>query len=153
MHKMKLDIELVPKTSWYNNLRKYIDRKNWDKIRKETYSKYGSKCGICGAEGRLNSHEIWEYDDKKHIQKLKGFIALCNDCHMIKHIGFAGIQALKGLLDIDKLIEHFMKINKCDKKEFKRYKKEAFKQWKERSKYKWHVDLGEYKNIVKRKEI
>jgi hypothetical protein len=62
--KLKLKIELVPKTSWYNNLRNLLPRSVWDKIRKETFDYYNHKCGICGAEGKLNCHEIWEFDDK-----------------------------------------------------------------------------------------
>ena len=29
---MKLEIELVPKTSWWNNLRKSLTKSEWDKI-------------------------------------------------------------------------------------------------------------------------
>ena len=64
---LKLKIELVPNTSWYNNLRKYIDIKDWDRIRKQTYANYEHRCGICGGEGRLNCHEILDYDGKKHV--------------------------------------------------------------------------------------
>jgi len=146
---LKLKIELVPKTSWYNNLRKYMDRKDWDRIRKQTYANYEHKCGICGNEGRLNCHEIWEYDDKKHSQKLIGFIALCDLCHHVKHIGLAGILADEGKLDYDTVVQHFMKVNSCDKDTFVKHKREAFKQWRERSRHKWQVDLGEYKDILK----
>jgi len=146
---LKLKIELVSKTSWYNNLRKYMDRKDWDRIRKQTYANYEHKCGICGNEGRLNCHEIWEYDDKKHSQKLIGFIALCDLCHHVKHIGLAGILADEGKLDYDTVVQHFMKVNSCDKDTFVKHKREAFKQWRERSRHKWQVDLGEYKDILK----
>lgn len=146
---LKLKIELVPSTSWYSNLRNNIKRKDWDIIRKEIYAKYDYKCGICGVSNvTLNCHEIWEYDDKNHIQKLGGFIALCNNCHMIKHIGFAGIQAEKGLLDLDKLKGHFMKVNKCTLEDFEVHREEAFKKWNERSQSNWEIDLGEYKNKV-----
>jgi len=113
--KLKLTIELVPSTSWYDNLRKYTSKEDWDKIRKRTYAEYGNRCGICEAEGRLNCHEIWEYDDKKHIQRLVGFIALCDMCHHVKHIGLAGILASEGKLDYEKVVEHFMKVNNCDR--------------------------------------
>ena len=65
LEELKLKIELVPHTSWYKNLRKMLPKSEWDKIRKGTYAEYGHKCGICGANGRLNCHEIWKYDDKK----------------------------------------------------------------------------------------
>jgi hypothetical protein len=142
---VKLTIELVPFTSWYNNLRKYISKKDWDKIRKRTYAEYGHRCGICGAEGRLNCHEIWEYDDKKHIQKLKGFIALCDMCHHVKHIGPAGILASEGKLDYEKVVKHFMKVNNCDDKIFKKHRERAFDEWRKRSQHEWCADLGEIK--------
>ncbi len=146
---LKLKIELVPETSWYDNLRKHMDRKDWDKIRHKVYADYGYRCGICGDEGRLNCHEIWEYDDKKHVQKLAGFIALCDMCHHVKHIGLAGILADRGELDYEKVVEHFMKANNCSKNTFLKHRKVAFEQWRERSGHEWQVDLGEYKNIIK----
>ncbi len=143
-----MKIELVPSTSWYDNLRKVLPKSEWDKIRKRTYAKYGHRCGICGAEGKLNCHEIWEYDDKKHVQKLIDFIALCDMCHHVKHIGLAGILASEGKLDYDKVIEHFMKVNNCNKNAFEKHREEAFAKWREHSEHEWHVDLGEYKDVI-----
>lgn len=148
---LKLKIELVPETSWYDNLRKYMDRKDWDRIRKQAYANYEHRCGICGDEGRLNCHEIWEYDDKKHVQKLVGFIALCDFCHHVKHIGLAGILADRGELDYEKVVEHFMKVNNYDKDTFTKHRKKAFEQWRERSSHQWQIDLGEYAKFVKGK--
>jgi len=149
MKELKLTIELVPSTSWYNNLRSVLPKSVWDKIRKKTYAKYGYRCGICGAKGRLNCHEIWEYDDQNHVQKLVGFIALCDLCHHVKHIGLASILASEGKLDYERVVEHFMKVNGCDRKTFERHRREAFDQWRERSRYDWNVDLGEYESLVK----
>jgi len=145
---MRLEIDLVPSTAWYSNLRTKISRKEWDKIRKKSYAEAGHKCMICRAEEKLNCHEIWEYDDEKYVQKLKDFIALCDDCHMIKHIGFASIQANKGLLDMEKLIKHFMIVNNVDRKTFDEYHEKSFEIWKERSKSKWKTDLAEWFNLI-----
>jgi hypothetical protein len=146
---IKLKIELVPSTSWFDNLRKRTTSENWDKIRKTAYANSGHICSICGTGGKLNCHEVWEYDDKKHIQKLRGFVALCDMCHHVKHLGFAAILASKGELDYDKVIEHYMKVNNCDRKTFEEHRGRAFDEWRERSKYKWDVDLGEYKGMIK----
>jgi len=149
---LKLKIELVPSTSWYNNLRNKMGKRDWEQLRKKTYSSYGHQCGICDTrEGRLNCHEIWEYDDKEHIQKLIGFIALCGLCHHVKHIGLAGILAGKGQLDYEKVIEHFMKVNSCDRHTFLKHRRQAFAQWRERSQHDWQVDLGEYRDMIDRK--
>ena len=149
--KLKLTIELVPSTAWTENLRKYLSKKDWDKIRKETYAKAGYRCEICGVEGRMNCHEIWEYDDKNHIQKLLGFIALCSMCHHVKHIGFAGILAREGKLDYEKVVEHFMAVNNCDRRTFEEHRKRAFLIWEERSKYEWKIDLGDFHHIFKKR--
>jgi len=141
----KLDVELVPRTSWYDNLRSVIPRSLWDKLRKETYAKYGNRCGVCGVAGKLNCHEIWGYDDIKHVQRLTGFIALCDMCHHIKHIGLAGILAEEGKLDINAVIDHFIKVNE---ETYDIYIDEVFNEWEERSNHKWSVELGEYQNLV-----
>ena len=142
---MKLTIELVPKTSWYDNMRKVLSKAAWDKIRRETYKKYGNRCGICKAAGRLSCHEIWQYDDREHQQTLLGFIALCDLCHHVKHIGFAWVLAEQGKLDYKKVISHFIKVNRCSNKEFVDHKKAAFELWRKRSMYKWEVNLGKYR--------
>ena len=160
---MKLEIELVPETCWYSNLRKNISQKNWDIIRKQCYKDANYKCQICGSDGKnqifetrgsingsLNCHEIWEYDDKSHIQKLKGFIALCNDCHMIKHLGFAGIQANNGLLDYHKLIDHFLIINNVTLDVFNDHCKKVEELFRIRSTHQWKIDLGEWNNLIKK---
>ena len=147
--KLKLTIELVPETSWYNNMRKAMTKSNWDKLRKEIYKKYNNECGICHASGRMSCHEIWKYDDEKHTQKLEGFISLCSSCHFVKHIGLAGILSMQGKLDMNQIIEHFMKVNGCDEKAFIEHKKESFEIWRERSKHNWEVHFGEYKELIK----
>lgn len=150
MKALKLSIELVPKTSWYSNLRSEMSKQDWDKIRKETYVKFSHKCGVCGnSEGQLHCHEIWEYGDTTHTQTLKGFIALCVMCHHVKHIGLAGILSERGELDFDAVIEHFMSVNKCKRDTFNSHYEEAFKIWRKRSSHKWKINLGKYSGIVK----
>ncbi len=149
MKHLKLAIELVPKTSWYNNLRNKMSSDNWNFIRERTYDSYGNKCGICDAKNtRLECHEIWEYDDENHIQTLKGFIALCQMCHHVKHIGLAGILADEGKLDYDAVIEHFIRVNGCDKKDFLNHREKAYEIWEKRSKYNWTIDLGQFRNLI-----
>lgn len=145
---LKLTVELVPKTSWGKNLRNQLPRRMWDKIRKDVIASQGHKCGICGTEGRLICHEIWEYDDSNHIQRLKGFIALCDLCNHVKHLGHASILAGQGKLDMKKVEEHYMQVNECDLKTFRKHAVEAMAQYKERSKHEWRLDLGEYKEQV-----
>lgn len=148
---LKLTTELVPRTSWYNNMRSVFSQATWDRIRRQVYSDYSHRCGICQAEGRLSCHEIWEYDDQNHVQTLRGFVALCDWCHHVKHIGLAGILARRGELNFDTVVAHFMRVNGCDKATFDKHHLHAMSQWAERSKQPWQVNLGQYEPMVERK--
>lgn len=146
----KLEAELVPSSCWYSNLRNMLPSGAWDRIRKDAYAAAGYKCEICGARGRLECHERWEYDDENHIQRLKGFIALCRKCHAVKHIGLAGIRASRGEEDYEALIRHFMSVNGASREAFDRHVESAFRIWEERSRHNWTTDLGHWANLVPR---
>lgn len=148
VNNFKLTYELIPLTSWFANIRTAMPRKKWDILRRQVYTDYGYRCGICTNQGRLSCHEIWSYDDINHIQKLIGFIALCDNCHSVKHMGFSNIRAKQGQLDMSIIEAHFMGVNNCSKEDFEKYNEIAFQQWEERSKYSWNVDLGKYKEML-----
>lgn len=141
---LRLTIELVPEPCWYSNLRDVLPRPIWDKLRREVYAASGHRCGICGAGGMLHCHEVWSYDDAAHIQRLEGFRALCTLCHHVKHIGLAGLLASQGRLDYEAVVAHFMRVNGCDRATFQRHYQAAMAQWRERSRYEWQTDLGDY---------
>lgn len=145
---LKLTIELVPTTSWYCNLRKVLPLEAWDKLRHQVYAQYNHQCGICGQQGILNCHELWQYDDLKYIQTLTGFIALCKMCHHIKHIGLANILADRGELNYEMLIRHFMGVNNCDRLTFTKHRQKAFDEWERRSEHEWQVDLNDFKKYL-----
>lgn len=140
MNKLLLDIQLVPSSSWFNNVRAVVTKAQWDMIRNQVYDQAWHICQICGGTGPkhpVECHEIWSYDDKKLIQKLDGMIALCPDCHMVKHIGLAQI-----LKKSKQALSHLMKVNKIKKEVAEKYIAEVFVKWKERSKKKWKLDIS-----------
>lgn len=96
----------------------------------------------------MNCHEIWEYDDQRHIQKLVSLIALCDLCHHIKHLGRAHLLVWEGKLDRDLLSKHFIKVNKCDPADYEKYKRKVFDQYNERSDHRWTVDYGDYRKLL-----
>ncbi|PWT77035.1 MAG: HNH endonuclease [Chloroflexi bacterium] len=149
MADLKLSIELVPEPCWYNNMRKVLPPTEWDKIRRRVYHEYHHSCGICGAhDTRLSCHEIWEYDDEHHIQRLKGFIALCDLCHYVKHIGYAGLLASEGKVDMQLVIHHFCQVNDCTVDAFTKHEEAAFDLWNKRNHHEWVTDLGKYQQSV-----
>ena len=140
---MKLSIELVPKTSWYSNVRSNVSTGEWDIIRKISYKKANYCCEICGEKGKaqgyphdLECHEIWEYNDIDFIQKLVGLISLCPNCHTVKHPGLAQIKG-KG----DLVIHQLSKVNKISIDEAKKYLSDCFEIWRRRSKNEYHLDI------------
>ncbi len=136
-HPPKFIVELVPKTSFYTNIRSQVTKDAWDWLRKETYKQAGYKCEGCGIKGRMEAHEIWHYDDKIHIQKLHGLVCLCSLCHMCHHLGFASIKG-----KLPEVMEHLQKINKWNKAETNLYVEIVFEIWSARSRYNWDIDLS-----------
>jgi hypothetical protein len=127
-----------------------MPKETWNSIRDDIIKRNGRKCQICcQTEGTMSLHEIWEYDDVKQIQKLKGFILLCRMCHHVKHIGLAGILANEGKLDYDEVMKHFCNVNECSQKDFEKHINEAFETWRKRSGHNWKQDFGKYKEFVK----
>jgi len=140
---MKLTIELVPKTQWYTNVRSNVSSAQWDIIRRKSYEKAGNVCEICGDTGKnqgvrhnVECHEIWEYDDEKHLQKLTGFIALCPYCHKVKHPGLASINGETPIV-----MAQLMKVNEMTEPDAQQALDEAFTKWRERSEHQWELDI------------
>jgi hypothetical protein len=148
---MKLTAELVPSTAWYSSLYRLLPRDVWNNIREGIIAKNSRKCQICGeTKGTMNLHEIWNYDDANHVQKLDGFILLCVMCHHVKHIGLAGILANEGKLDYNEVARHFCKVNGCSETEFAKHADDAFRIWEKRSQFSWKQDFGEYGKYLKK---
>ena len=135
----KLSIELVPRTSFCNNLRNNLKSSDWDIVRRACYKSCNYSCEICGGKGSkhpVECHEIWEYDDDRKIQKLIRVIGLCPSCHAVKHYG---LQMVRNRDLIAK--KHLKTINNWSYSECDEYIQEVFKKWEQRSRYNWILDL------------
>lgn len=141
--KLKLKIELVPSTSWTDNVRALLSKKQWDYLKSQVYAKSYYTCEICGGIGPkhpVECHEVWTFNNKNSIQKLKKMIALCPNCHMVKHIGLAEVRGQKVTA-----MRHLMYVNNMTWKQAETYVIECFKLWAERSKKTWTLDLSHLK--------
>lgn len=140
---MKLTIELVPSSSWGDNLRSLLSAAQWNALRSACYHNADHKCEVCGGVGRhhpVEAHEIWEYQDgPQWIQKLTGLIALCPSCHKCKHMGFAATQ---GPEVFTATLNHFAKVNELDLEEAYEYVNTQFKIHQIRSQMEWTVDTS-----------
>jgi hypothetical protein len=150
---LKLTIEMVPESSWNNNLRSLLTPVMWKNIRNLVLNKNGNKCLICnrtsariayGSESKLHAHEVWDYDDQNKIQTLKDIIPLCYYCHGVKHFGYSSLKSNKEIF-----IKHFMKVNNCTRRVFQKHLLDENEKFEERSKYEWQLDLSKLKDFDK----
>jgi hypothetical protein len=64
---------------------------------------------------------------------------------MVKHIGFASLRG--GTAINERLIKHFMKINKCDRTVFQKHLKSKIETFENQSKYEWELDLSKLQDF------
>jgi hypothetical protein len=140
----KLTIELIPKTCHFSNVRTTIKPKEWDKIRMISYAKANHKCEICKETGKkqgyrhdVECHEIWDYDDVNHVQKLVGLISLCVVCHKVKHFGMARAMGYES-----QCLKQLAKVNKWNQQQINEHIEASFVVYKERSLHEWSLDLS-----------
>ena len=145
----KLSFEFVPEECWYSNLRSVLKPTDWDIVRKDAYRRAKGRCTICGALGRLEAHEKWEYDDEKRLQTLTDVIALCAECHMVKHVSRSYLVGKGG-----QAMEQFMKVNHCSQMEYHQALREGNEEYARRNRIEgWVTDISWLKdkfNIILR---
>lgn len=135
-----LTIEMVPKTCWYSNVRSHVSKDEWDRLRRIVFERAGRACEICGSKGRrwpVECHEVWLYDDERHVQKLERLIALCPACHEVKHIGLAGVRGRQA-----QALAHLAKVNGWSREDARLYLEACFEQWSRRSRHEWTLDIS-----------
>lgn len=140
----KLEIELIPKTCFFSNVRTLLPKKYWDLLRKASYEKAEHKCELCSDTGKkqgyrhnVECHEIWDYDDKLKIQILRGLISLCPRCHQVKHFGRTSAVGLQAVA-----FKQLEKVNKWNHKDCVTHLADTMTQWADRSQYKWRLDIS-----------
>ena len=139
---LRLSVELIPSTMGGINLRSLLTPEQWDTLRRKVYAKADYKCEACDASNiEVHCHEVWDYDDKKHLQKLIGLRCLCWECHRTTHLSDPGIGG-----DL-KTLKHLVRVNGITLFKANRIVRRAYKQVMERSKHEWKLDtswLGSY---------
>jgi len=150
LSKYKLWGNLIPKGSFYANLRKVLKKNEWDSLRNLVYEKDSYKCFICGISGvKLEAHEHWKYDYEHSIQKLHDINALCRMCHLNNHLGLASILSRQGKLDQRDLVEHWCNINGIKRVNFKNYQEKVKRLWNLRNQFEWKIVDKNNKDIFK----
>lgn len=132
--------EMLPITTWEDNLRTRLTPEHWDRMRKYSYRAAGGSCEICGEKGvpYLECHEEWKFSEgPQKIQKLKKLIALCTLCHKAHHLGYARRTGI-----YEEVIQHIKKVNGWTDAQLGPALKEAEEICNERSQHKWTLDIS-----------
>lgn len=140
----RLTIELVPSTCWYANVRTNVSAADWNRCKAFVRERSGDRCEICGGSGRkwaVECHEVWDYDDVQHVQRLVGLIALCPMCHKVKHIG--RVTVAESMESLMRCFAHLATVNGWpDPMVSSDYVDQAFRVWAERSRHEWTLDIS-----------
>lgn len=143
---LKLEIELVPKTCWYSNLRNVFTPLEWKVVRNYIcdFRVTNNRCDICGEKTYfLEAHEQWEYDMNNHIQKLVRIRPLCTKCHKVKHWGLAQIRG-----ETDLVVQHFLEVNKCTEQNLIEHLQKTQQLFEQRNLITdWKLDMSYLKTI------
>ncbi len=135
----ELYIDMIPKTSYFKNVRSLFNDTDWNLIRHHIYERSSHRCECCGVKRfkYLDAHERWIYDYETKTQKLIRIIALCRPCHQATHFGHS-----KKTKNIDKIKEHLKKVKKIDDIELENHIREAYNIWNDRNKIEWIIDTS-----------
>ena len=134
-----LTVELVPRTSWFVNVRSHVSAAEWERLKKLTFGRAGYRCEVCGGRGRkwpVECHEVFAYDDARRVQKLERLVALCPGCHEVKHIGLAGVRGRRR-----EAVAHLARVNGWTRDDAELYLEACFETWHRRSNHEWTLDL------------
>ena len=135
----ELYIDMIPKTSYFKNIRTIFTGNDWNIIRHHIYKRVNNKCECCGCYKYkyLEAHERWSFNFETGVQKLERIIALCKLCHLSTHYGFS-----KNKKVFYKINDHIKKVKKINEEELQNHIKEAYDIWKERNKINWILDYS-----------
>jgi hypothetical protein len=132
--------EMLPITTWENNVRTAVKPEHWDKLRKYCYQAAGHRCEICGGRGtpQIECHELWKFVKRgeERIQRLERLIALDEKCHKAYHLGYAKRVGYNAVIERIKLV------NGWSEDELKIGLDAAWDVWQQRSKFQWTLDIN-----------
>jgi hypothetical protein len=137
-----LYVDLVPSSSWANNVRTAISARDWKRIRTLSNTRAHHTCELCRARpDRLETHERWSYSEPLSgahgIQRLERIICLCAPCHLATHFGFASVSGRRELA-----LQQLASVNRWDDAQVWDHIDRATAIWEERNALRWQLDLS-----------
>jgi len=149
---LKLKLHLIPSGSFYSNLRNQLTQNEWSRISKMVRGYHG-KCQFCGWKPSIfrkeytHLHEVWNFENG--IQQLVDFECVCPTCHYVHHWGKSQIDGL----NMDFLLRHACKVNKCSEEIFKQHIEDSFWEWQMRSQCEWNLKTDHLESILEKNKV
>jgi hypothetical protein len=135
----RLTVEIIPTSLHGKNPRTEMGRAMWERQRRKVCEAAGNRCEICGGVGKrhpVEIHERYEYDETSRppCQKVVGLIALCPDCHAVKHLARTRLVARQqGDRSIyENAVHHLAHVNVWDDQGVRDYLAEVQAQFRRR---------------------
>jgi hypothetical protein len=147
-----LNIELVPYTMHYKNVRAVVPGEVWHVVCDITHQMHNRRCCKCrrsAVEARLECHEVWSFTTSPApVMKMTGMLSLCHLCHMGKHIKFAELNG-----ELPATRTHLMKYHQLTPLQFWWKVQKAVAKVRQLSRYEYSLDLTylndpRYKKVV-----
>lgn len=135
LYNARLYVDLIPKSSWFRAISKYMHSCDWDRIRKYTLGRAKNQCECCGGTRNLGTHARYSYNG--NVQKLERFIVLCSQCNKSTHMGLSNIKGIR-----EHATNHLIKVTKMNKFEADNHITQAFLKWESRNHIEWQLDLS-----------
>ena len=105
-----------------------MGRTMWERQRRLVCEAAGNRCEICGGAGKRHAveiHERYEYDETSAppCQRVIGLIALCPDCHAVKHLARTQLVARQqgDPAIYENALRHLASVNGWDAKRTREY--------------------------------
>ncbi|CAE8676932.1 unnamed protein product, partial [Polarella glacialis] len=86
---------------------------------------------------RLESHERWEFDDSRQMQRLVRLVGLCNLCHEATHMKLADSRG-RG----EAARRQLAAVTGMSSEDSEAHVQEAYRLWELRSQKQWSLDLS-----------
>jgi Domain of unknown function (DUF5710) len=136
-----LFVDLIPRTSWFVNIRSAVSETDWYRIRRMSYRRAGNRCEACSApaenaSGRgLECHERFRYHGR--VQRVCRLICLCERCHATTHFGLAQRRGEEALV-----LAHLRSVTGMSRAQADEHVRGAFELWERRNQITWSVDVS-----------
>ncbi|SAL06689.1 hypothetical protein AWB78_08194 [Caballeronia calidae] len=130
--------DLIPETAWGASLANLLTSVSWAALRNQVIEHNHHVCELCGLQiNALEAHEVWEYDfppddemaQCEHltvfgVQRLRGLLSVCADCHLCFHLGYANVHGR-----LPETLDRLAALNNWSGEEVQRYDHTVGQRW------------------------